>query len=286
MRAEAHRVGESLRESLIRRHGADVEDVVGVKADDVVPLVLARGVEQRSAGDHEPLRHAAVTAAVFVVEAARVRSGNAAILGHKLRELQAGGFRIEFLTRNAENDARRVAHDEQLALGRAVCDGDELHAVVRRFRPALRGGGDADERGVDRFGLVVFGALALEGVYLLLREKDVRDPPDRARFAHGAAEFLCYGRGGALFQHPDHAEKRDKQQRERNKEKRSQPSQRTGGIFFRFALFVRLHEVIPFRRGYFYCIREDGRLQGRGERKSLRLYRMLKGRSRAPPLRG
>ena len=34
-------------------------------------------------------------------------------------------------------------------------------------------------------------------------------------------------------------------------------------LFFRFALFVRLHEVIPFRRGYFYCIREDGRLQGR-----------------------
>lgn len=83
MRAEAHRVGESLRESLVRRHGADVEDVVGVKADDVVALVLARGVEQRSAGDHEPLRHAAVAAAVFVVEAARVRSGNAAILGHK-----------------------------------------------------------------------------------------------------------------------------------------------------------------------------------------------------------
>ena len=265
MRAEAHRVGESLRESLVRRHGADVEDVVGVKADDVVPLVLARGVEQRSAGDHESLRHAAVAAAVFVVEAARVRSGNAAILGHKLRELQAGGLRIEFLTRNAENDARRVAHDKQLALGCAARDGDELHAVVVcRFRPALRGGGDADERGVDRFGLVVFGALALEGVYLLLREKDVRDPPDRARFAHGAAEFLRYGRGGALFQHPDHAEKRDKQQRERNKEKRAQPSQRTGGIFFRFALFVRLHEVIPFRRGYFYCIREDGRLQGRG----------------------
>ena len=97
MRAEAHRVRETLRERLIRRHRADMEDMVGVKADDVVKLILARGMEQRSAGDHKTLRYAAVAAAVFVVEAARVRPGDAAVFFHQLRELQSGDLCIKFL---------------------------------------------------------------------------------------------------------------------------------------------------------------------------------------------
>ena len=142
MRAEAHRVGESLRKSLVRRHGADVEDVVGVKADDALyRFALARGVEQRSAGDHEPCGTPPFPRPFSSLKPPAFVPATPPYLATSSVSCKAGGLRVEFLTRNAENDARRVAHDERLALGCAVCDGDELHAVVRRFRPTLRGGG-------------------------------------------------------------------------------------------------------------------------------------------------
>ncbi len=158
MRAEAHRVGESLRKSLVRRHGANVEDVVGVKADDVVPLVLARGVEQRPPEITSPCGTPPLPRPFSSLKPPAFVPATPPYLATSSVSCKPGVFALNssLETPRMTREGSRTMSSLPLAVPRVMAMSSTPSSAVPS---ALRGGGDADERGVDRFGLVVFGAL-------------------------------------------------------------------------------------------------------------------------------
>ena len=106
-----------------------MENVVGVKADNVEIPCAGIAVGNGAVAHDETVGNAAVAASARIVEAAGIRAADGVVFFNKLIEIKPVVVRAVGVER-ADDDLRRIADDHELSFERRTLDVHDLHPLA------------------------------------------------------------------------------------------------------------------------------------------------------------